>query len=1411
MVNDEPRRWPTGLHDLPTRIGKIKDEDLQHLDAQFFGIHQKQAECMDPQLRMLLECTHEAIIDAGINPQEIRGSRTGVYIGVSNSETEQYWCGDPDLVNGYGLTGCARAMFANRISFTFDFKGPSYAVDTACSSSLFAMAQAFEDMRLGRCDAAIVAGAGLILKPTMSLQFKRLNMLSPDGMCKAFDESGNGYVRSEGCVVIYMQRAESARRIYASVLNVRTNTDGSKEQGITFPNGDMQNRLIRETYEEIGLNPSEVTYVEAHGTGTKVGDPQEVNSICDFFCKDRRNPLLIGSVKSNMGHSEPASGVCSLAKILIAMEEGVLPGNLHFKKPNPDLYGLLDGRMKVVDKNMKWDGGIVGLNSFGFGGANAHVILKSYPKPKTVTPKESFPRLVICSGRTEDAIDSILNDADAHKDDEEYVGLINQIHSRNIPGHYLRGYAVLKDEAAAVKEVGQFSDEKRPIWFIYSGMGSQWASMAKDLMQIDVFKNTIHRCAEALKAEKLDLITILTKSDESTFDNILHSFVSIAAVQVALTDVLTHLGISPDGMVGHSVGELGCAYADGCFTPEQTVLAAYWRGRAILDTDLIEGRMAAVGLTWEQCHERLPKDVIPACHNSEDSVTISGPVASVEKVVEELNAEGVFAKAVKSSGIAFHSKYIAEAAPKLKKSLEKIIPNPKSRTSRWISSSIPESNWNTPLAAQSSVAYHVNNLLSPVLFHSALQHVPKNAICIEIAPHGLLQAILKRSLGKEATNLSLIKRGHDDNVTFLLTNVGKLFAAGGQPQVTRLYRTISYPVGRGTPMLNSKVKWDHSQKWLLVKFGSDSSSGEALVDVNLAKDEDTYLAGHTIDGRILFPATGYMTLVWKMFAKMRGEKLEKLPVVMENVTFHRATIMPKEGSVKFGINFFNGTGQFEICESGTLAVSGKISVPENIEHEELPLEPINAKDTVNIELDTSDIYKELRLRGYDYDGLFRGVAKADSCGNRGELKWENNWVSFMDTMLQFSILGKDLRELYLPTRIGKVVINPERHMNWINMSAGDNTTVPVYMYKDINVIKAGGIEMRHMKCALAPKRAGTQAPPKLERYVFVANENSKPLCENQDRARQHAISVAVHVALENSSGALKFKTVEAAYEKTSENALALTVQNLIESEPTLSSETVVVLRQENDSYSQLFAESGVKIIYKDEATENYESGCHLAIGHDLTSNQNGAAIFKGLRNSIKDNGFILLEESKAQKIDQFLKEFGLQVVLSQICLDRTFYLLKPIVPDVTSRKNNVVYITEKDFAWLETLKTALAKAEETQTFVYVVAQGEETLGAVGFMNCIKNEVGGKFARLYFVQDRNVEKFSLAGKLYAPQIQKDLIVNVYQKGSWGTFRHLRLKNQYAEPTLPVEHAYVNALTKGDLASLRWIEGPLSMNS
>lgn len=633
------------------------------------------------------------------------------------------------------------------------------------------MQQAVAAMKSGQCDSAIVGGVNLLLKPNTSLQFHRLNMLSADGKCKAFDASGNGYVRAEAAVIIYLQKSSVARRVYATVIGAKTNTDGSKEQGITFPAGGMQNKLIRDLYEEVGVDPAEVAYIEAHGTGTKVGDPQEVNSIADAFCKNRKTPLLIGSVKSNMGHSEPASGLCSIAKVLIGMETGVIPANLHFENPNTDIPALLDGRLKVVSQNQPWNGGYVAINSFGFGGANAHVLLKSNPKPKENKTIDTLPKLLTVSGRTDEAVNYFLDKLEENSNDDELTALIHDIHKQNIPGHGYRGYSLIGDKP--MREVSQVPSEKRPIWFVFSGMGSQWPGMGKDLMKLDIFKNAINKCSHALKPHGVNLEDIIVRGDENSFENVLNSFVAIASIQIALTDVLIALGIHPDGIVGHSVGEVGCAYADGTFTAEQTILAAFSRGKAILESQLPVGAMAAIGLSWEECKRRCPPEIILACHNSADNVTISGPPEAIKKFVDELTAENIFARTVKSSGKAFHSKYIMDAGPKLRKALEEIIPNPKPRSSRWISSSIPESSWNTPVAQLSSAAYHVNNLLSPVLFHEAIQHIPENAVVIEIAPHALLQAILKRSLGPNTTSIGLMKRGHENNLNFFMSSLGK--------------------------------------------------------------------------------------------------------------------------------------------------------------------------------------------------------------------------------------------------------------------------------------------------------------------------------------------------------------------------------------------------------------------------------------------------------------------------------------------------------------------------------------------------------------------------------------------------------------------------------------------------------------
>ncbi|XP_055691897.1 fatty acid synthase-like [Lutzomyia longipalpis] len=1412
MINDEERRWPKDMIDIPVRTAKLKEEDLANFDHIFFGVHQKQAEAMDPLIRMLLEATHEAFVDSGYNPRDLRGTRTGVYIGVSGSEQEQYLNKFPDLVNEYGLLGSVRTMFANRLSYTFDLRGPSHAVDTACSSSLYAMRQAFADMRSGHCDAAVVAGANLILRPTVTKQFYNLKMLSPEGNSRVFDETGNGYVRADACVVMFLQKAKDARRVYSTILNIRTNTDGAKEQGITYPSGLMQKKLIEETFKEINLNPLDVVYVEAHGTGTVVGDPEEVNGICDIFCKDRMTPLLIGSLKSNMGHPEPASGVCSVAKMLIAMEEGIIPANLNYNKPNPKIYGLIDGRMKVVVENTPWNGGIISLNNFGFGGTNVHAILKSNPKMKAISPLDGrLPRLAVVSGRTVEAVETLLKDIEVHRQDEEYFALINEVHSKNIPLHNFRGYAVVsKDEV--LSDVVELSEEKRPVWFVYSGMGSQWAHMAKELMQIDVFRNSIYRCADALRPEGIDLIDVMTNMDESSFD-ILHNFISITAMQIALTDVLIHLEIIPDGFVGHSVGELGCAYADGGLTLEQTVLASYFRGRCIVDTELISGMMASVGLSWEKCLRRLPEDILPACNNSADNVTISGPTDAVNKFVETLKNEGIFAKTVNVSGRAFHSKYIADAGPLLKNSLDKIIPNPKDRTDKWISSSIPEAEWNSSLSKKSSADYHVNNLLSPVYFHEAVQHIPKNAICIEVAPHGLLQAILRRSLGPDVTNISLVKRNHEKNVQFLLSNIGKLYAAGAQPVVKKLFPPVSFPVGRGTPMLNSKIIWDHSQKCEVpfagVFFNKTTTSGETVVEINLNNEEDAFLAGHIIDGRVLYPATGYIMLAWKQFATTRGTTYNRLPVVFEDVTFHRATILPANGSVKLGVNMLDGTGKFEICEGGSLVASGFIRAAEDIEYELLPLNPLWESKN-GLALNANDIYKELRLRGYDYSGRFRGIVQVDPDADTGKLEWIENWVSFMDTILHFSIIETKYRELYLPKRINRIVINPEKHLELAAQyctDEGGKSIFPVYMYKDINVVKSGGVEIRGIEVSLTPKRQNSHVSPVLEKYTFVPNLNSFVLSDDLNTAKQYAVTCSVQLAIENCQGALKIKTAEVLL-GTKRDLLSPFVKQVIENEPVLGSDAAVVVAESAPELEQMMNDAEIRLVVKDIEAGAVEFGCHLYIAKDICEHPKAELIFRNLKESIKEDGFILLEEPiKEISATTLFDKLGLTVVSSQVSSNRKYLLVRPVF-DISSKKIQVVNVTEKNFDWLEDLKLTLRTAEDENKLVYIVCQGEELFGAVGLMNCIKNEAGGKFARLFFIQDTNAPIFSTSNPFYMKQIAKNLIINILKDGSWGTFRHLKLDCE--GQTRLVEHAYVNNLIKGNLSSFKWIEGPFNHN-
>ncbi|KAM6473364.1 fatty acid synthase isoform 2-T2 [Liasis olivaceus] len=1133
MVTEDDRRWKPGIYGLPKRNGKLKD--ISKFDATFFGVHPKQAHTMDPQLRLLLEVSYEAILDGGIDPAAIRGTDTGVWIGVSGSEAAEAFSVDPELLLGYSMTGCQRAMFANRVSFFFDFKGPSMSIDTACSSGLVALDNAYKAISSGQCESALVGGVNLILKPNTSVQFMKLGMLSPEGTCKSFDAEGNGYCRSEAVVAVFLTKKSIAKRIYATIVHSGTNTDGFKEQGVTFPSGWMQQQLVSSLYKESGVNPEEVEYIEAHGTGTKVGDPQELNGIVNVFCQSDRPPLLIGSTKSNMGHPEPASGLAALAKVVLSFEYGVWAPNLHYNTPNPDIPALQDGRLQVVTKPTPIKGHLAGINSFGFGGSNAHIILRANRNKSSPPDASSLPRLVQFCGRTQEAVETLIEQSCKMQEHTAYLSMLNDISGVSVSSMPYRGYTLIGSEDD-IKEVQIAQASGRPLWYICSGMGTQWKGMGLSLMKLDLVRQSILRSDEALKDTGLKVSDLLLNADENTFNETVNAFVGLAAIQIAQIDILRAAGLQPDGIIGHSVGELACGYADHSLTHEEAILSAYWRGKCVKEAKLPPGGMAAVGLTWEECRKQCPTGVVPACHNAEDTVTISGSQEAIAKFVSKLKAEGVFAKEVLSAGVAFHSYYMASIAPVLLSALQKVILNPKPRSSRWISTSIPESQWQSDLAQNSSAEYHVNNLVNPVLFHDGLKHVPDNAVVVEIAPHALLQAILKRSLKPTCTILPLMKREHKNNLEFFLTNVGKIHLTGINVLANNLFPLVEYPVPRGTPLISPYVVWDHSQNWDVPKredfpTGSGGSGAATVynIDVNPESPEH-YLVGHCIDGRVLYPATGYLVLAWRTLARSLGTAIEELPIMFEDVTIHQATILPKKGSTQLEVRLMPASQRFEVSGNGNLAVSGKICILEDTALNNFRNQLIDLKDQPNacsgVCLSKGDIYKELRLRGYDYGPTFQGLIESSSNGNAGKVLWNGNWVTFLDTMLHLMILGEMGRNLRLPTRIRSVCIDPKRHLEFVHKYTEETEVLDAAVDHCLDTITGGAVQISGLHSSTAPRRQQEQTPPILEKFCFVpyvesgclsadaklcsSFEHCKVLIQNlQKKIAKHGVKMAI--------------------------------------------------------------------------------------------------------------------------------------------------------------------------------------------------------------------------------------------------------------------------------------------------------------
>ncbi|TLS29970.1 hypothetical protein PpBr36_02598 [Pyricularia pennisetigena] len=712
---------------MNTSGGYFIQEDVRGFDNSMFGINHLEAMYMDPQQRKLLEVTFEAFEAAGLSLEAMSGANVGCYVGNFVTDFITMQLKDPEYTHRYTATGSGTTILANRISHVFNLKGPSFVIDTACSSSLYCLHAACSALWQGECDAAVVAGANLIQSPEQQLATMKAGVLSGTSTCHTFDASADGYGRADGIGVLLVKRLSDAVRdndpIRSVIRSTAVNSNG-KTNGITLPSADGQEAVIRKAYALAGLGYDDTDYVECHGTGTAVGDPIEVEALSRVFRRQPASrPLLIGSVKTNLGHSEAASGISSLLKVAMALECGRIPPTIGIGSLNPKLK-LDEWNMRIVTENTDWpqkETGAgqptrralrrAGVNSFGYGGANAHCILESadahvprgYRERGAAAAAAAAARLASTTGAARTALLIPVSAKSASSLERKAADLASYVAAKTASGSSLeasdlaytlgvrrshlssRGFWIVGPGSLS-RDVVVASDEdktadklyrriagrtygKHALAFVFTGQGAQWAGMGRELMdEFPSFRRTVQMLDSTLQllpqAPTWTLRGALLEPPESSSINLASRSQPVCtAVQLALVRLLRGWGVAPELVVGHSSGEIAAAYAAGRLTARQAIAVAYYRGYAVERATSV-GAMMAAGLSQDEADADvsalgLTGKIRVACVNSPESVTISGDTDGVEAYKAVLDGRGVFARLLKTDGRAYHSHHMA--------------------------------------------------------------------------------------------------------------------------------------------------------------------------------------------------------------------------------------------------------------------------------------------------------------------------------------------------------------------------------------------------------------------------------------------------------------------------------------------------------------------------------------------------------------------------------------------------------------------------------------------------------------------------------------------------------------------------------------------------------------------------------